>query len=310
MKKYSALLVVFGSSLWGTDALFRRPLTGILSPLTIVLLEHCVLSLVMLPVVIKSRREFLRLKARDYVALLFIALGGSVAATTLFTFAMKYGNPTVVVLLQKMQPLFTVLLARAVLGERPAKWFWPWFAAAIAGAYLISSPDWHAGLILNPGHPAILLSAIGAAALWGSATVCGRYVVTKVSTPFLTALRFIFALPALAILYWLQPALQRTLPAGPAPASNVVALALIPGLAALLLYYRGLRSTTASLASVCELAFPVTAMALNWLVLNARLSAIQLLGSAVLITAVTILARLNAREQDRIDSAGSKLIRS
>jgi len=310
LKKYSALLVVFGSSLWGTDALFRRPLTGILSPLTIVLLEHCVLSLVMLPVVIKSRREFLRLKARDYVALLFIALGGSVAATTLFTFAMKYGNPTVVVLLQKMQPLFTVLLARAVLGERPAKWFWPWFAAAIAGAYLISSPDWHAGLILNPGHPAILLSAIGAAALWGSATVCGRYVVTKVSTPFLTALRFIFALPALAILYWLQPALQRTLPAGPAPASNVVALALIPGLAALLLYYRGLRSTTASLASVCELAFPVTAMALNWLVLNARLSAIQLLGSAVLITAVTILARLNAREQDRIDSAGSKLIRS
>jgi drug/metabolite transporter (DMT)-like permease len=306
LKKYSALLVILGSALWGTDALFRRPLTGVLSPVTIVLLEHCVLSLVTLPVVTKFRREFLCLKGRDLASLLVIALGGSVAATILFTFAMKYGNPSAVILLEKTQPLFTVLLAGVILSERPTRRFWPWFAAAMAGSYLVSAPDWHAGLGQNPGHPVVVLSAIGAAVLWGSATVCGRYLVSKISVPFLTSLRFILALPALAILYWLQPARQQDLPTGISPICSVVAMALIPGLAALLLYYKGLQSTTASLASVCELAFPVTAVAVNWLVLNVRLSNSQFLGSAALVASVTILAYRNAREQSQVPHAGSK----
>jgi drug/metabolite transporter (DMT)-like permease len=310
LKRYSALLVIFGSALWGTDALFRRPLTGTLSPVTIVLLEHCVLCLVLFPVVWGYRNEFLRLKGRDYAALLFIALGGSVAATSLFTFSMKYGNPSVVILLQKTQPLFTVILARVALGERPAKWFWPWFAAAIAGAYLISDPDWQHGVPFNPGHPAIVFSALAAAGLWGSATVCGRFMVSRISIPFLTALRCVFALPALMVLYWLQPANQRTFPVGLSPLLNLFAMALIAGLAALLLYYKGLQFTPASVASVCELSFPITAVALNWLVLEVRLSALQLAGSVILIASVTCMTVLNARKQDKAASAGSKPIDS
>ena len=167
MKKHAALLVIVGSALWGTDALFRRPLTGFLSPITIVLLEHCVLAVAVIPILIACRAGFRRLKGSDYTPLLFVALGGSVAATSLFTFAIKYGNPSVVVLLQKTQPLFTVLLARLILGERPARRFWPWFAAAIAGAYLISNPDWSSGRSLSPGHPVIVLCALGAAGALG-----------------------------------------------------------------------------------------------------------------------------------------------
>lgn len=310
MKKNSALLVIGGSALWGTDALFRRPLTGFLSPVTIVLLEHCVLAVAVFPMLLACRAEFRRLKGRDYALLLFVALGGSVAATSLFTFAIKYGNPSAIVLLQKTQPLFTVLLARLILAERPARWFWPWFAAAIAGAYLISDPDWSGSLDLNPGHPAIVLSALGAAGLWGSATVCGRYLVSRISTPFLTALRCVLALPALLILYGLQPELQRALPSRLAPVAGITAMALVAGLAALLLYYKGLKSTSASMASVCELSFPITAVVLNWLVLKVSLSGMQLAGSAILVAAVTVMAFLNAREQDRIASADAKPIGS
>jgi drug/metabolite transporter (DMT)-like permease len=310
LKRYSALLVIGGSALWGTDTLFRRPLTGFLSPITIVFLEHCVLAVAISPILLAYRSEFPRLKGRDYALLLFVALGGSVAATSLFTFAIKYGNPSAVVLLQKTQPLFTVLLARLILAERPARWFWPWFAAAIGGAYLISDPDWSGSLDLNPGHPAIILSALGAAGLWGSATVCGRYLVARISTPFLTALRCILALPVLLILYGLQPELQRALPSRLAPVAGITAMALVAGLAALLLYYKGLKSTSASMASVCELSFPVTAVVLNWLVLKVSLSGTQLIGSAILVAAVTVLAFLNAREQDRLAPADAKPIGS
>ena len=310
MKKHSALLVIGGSALWGTDALFRRPLTGFLSPVTIVLLEHCVLAIAVIPILIACRAGFRRLKASDYALLLFVALGGSVAATSLFTFAIKYGNPSAVVLLQKTQPLFTVLLARLILGERPARRFWPWFAAAIAGAYLISKPDWSSGRFLNPGHPAIVLFALGAAGLWGSATVCGRFLVSRVSTPFLTAMRCILALPALLVLYGLQSKPQRALPSSLSAVACITAMALVAGLAALLLYYKGLKSTSASMASVCELSFPVTAVVMNWLVMDVTLSATQLAGAAILVAAVTVTALLSAREQDRLASADAKPINS
>jgi drug/metabolite transporter (DMT)-like permease len=310
VKKHAALLVIGGSALWGTDALFRRPLTGFLSPITIVLLEHCVLAVAVIPILIACRAGFRRLKGSDYALLLFVALGGSVAATSLFTFAIKYGNPSAVVLLQKTQPLFTVLLARLILGERPARRFWPWFAAAIAGAYLISNPDWSSGRSLSPEHPVIVLCALGAAGLWGSATVCGRFLVSRISTPLLTALRCILALPALLVLYGLQPKPQRALPASLPAVAGITAMALVAGLAALLLYYKGLKSTSASMASVCELSFPVTAVAVNWLVLNITLSAIQLAGAAILVAAVTVTALLSAREQGRLAAADAKPINS
>jgi drug/metabolite transporter (DMT)-like permease len=295
LDRYGALLVILGSALWGTDALFRRPLTASLSPVTIVLLEHCVLAIAVLPVATSRLGELKALTRRDYAALLLIALGGSVGATSLFTFAMKYGNPSVVILLQKTQPLFAVLLATILLRERPGNWFWPWFALAMAGTYLTSAPDWRAGVPLSPGHPVIVVSALAAALLWGSSTVCGRYVIAKVSTPFLTALRFLFALPALAVLYGLQPHPLRGLPADSWSALSIVEMALIPGLAALLLYYRGLRSTIASVTSVCELSFPITAVAVNWLFLGVRLSAVQMAGSALLVSSVTAIAWNSSR---------------
>jgi drug/metabolite transporter (DMT)-like permease len=294
LNRYSALLVILGSALWGTDAVFRRPLTASLSPVTIVFLEHCVLALVTIPVVLKLRSQFQRLGKRDYAALLVIAIGGSVVASVLFTFAIKYGNPTAVILLQKTQPLFTVLLAYVVLGERPTRWFWPWFAVAMAGATLISLPDRHSGFPTIHELPATSLCAIGAAILWSSATVCGRYIVPIISTPFLTSLRFILALPALAILYALQAPQARRVPTDLYSVLTVIEMALIPGLLALFLYYKGLRSTTAWLASVCELASPITAIVVNWLVLNTMLSAIQFVGSALLVASVTIVVILNS----------------
>ena len=45
----------------------------------------------------------------------------------------------------------------------------------------------------------------------------------------------------------------------PGDIPGLVGLALVPGLAALLIYYRGLQSTPAARATIAELAFPITA---------------------------------------------------
>src|SRR5438034_10585618 len=110
--------------LWGTDSLFRRPLSIDLSPITIVFLEHCILSVVLLPSLLQGKKEMIRFSARDWISLAMVAVGGSVAATSLFTYSIKYGNPSVTVLWQETQTIFTILLARIMLRVRPGKWFW------------------------------------------------------------------------------------------------------------------------------------------------------------------------------------------
>jgi drug/metabolite transporter (DMT)-like permease len=297
LKKYSILLVVLGSILWGTDSLFRRPLSQELSPITIVYLEHLILSVIVLPWVLRSSNEFAKLKGKDWACLAFIAIGGSVIATSLFTYSIKHGNPSVTVLLQKTQPLFTILLARWILRERPGRWFWRWLPPALVGAYLVATPNWRAGFSLGTGTPLNLLAALGAACLWGSSTVFGRHVVERLSIFFLTGMRLLLALPVLLALFWFQTAEQRALPTSIASATTLAGMALIPGLIALVLYYKGLQSTLASLASVGELAFPVTAVAANWLILDIRLTLSQILGGFALVTSVTALSFLDAREK-------------
>jgi drug/metabolite transporter (DMT)-like permease len=295
LKKYGLLLVIIGAVLWGTDSLFRRPLSEDLSPVTIVFLEHCILSLLMLPFLRRSGALIRQLDAKAISALVFIAIGGSVAATSIFTYGIKYGNPSVVVLLQKVQPLFALVLARMLLAERPGNWFWPCLIPALIGAYLVSIPDWRAGFAVDPRRPLSILAALGAAFLWGASTVLGRYVLRRVGVLQLTGLRFLTALPVLAALYFFQSSAERSLPVRPASMLLLLSMALLSSLAGLLFYYHGLRLTRASIASVAEMVFPLTAVVLNWAVLGIRLTGSQLAGSVLLVLSITALAYFNAR---------------
>ncbi len=264
--------VAVGASLWGTDTLLRRPLTGSLSSVQIVWLEHLILTVVLCPVLVRSWDEWRRLEAREWAAVAGIAWGGSAAGTILFTEAIRLGNPTTAVLLQKAQPLFTALLARTVLGEQLGRRFWACLGLGLAGGYLVSF-GWAAA---RPDRAAAAALALGAAALWGSCTVLGRFVLRSLSFRTLTAWRIAAAVPVLTVLAW-GPVRSAWPQAG-----RLAALALVPGLAALLIYYHGLRHTRAAHAALAELAFPATAALLNWVFLEAPLTAAQAAGFVLL----------------------------
>ena len=59
-----------------------------------------------------------------------------------------------------------------------------------------------------------------------------------------------------------------------------------------MLYYRGLVHTPASVATFAELAFPATALVVNYYVLGASVSATQLLGFGILWVTIALLHRL------------------
>lgn len=273
--------VAVGASLWGTDALLRRPLTVSLGSVQIVWLEHLILTAVLWPVVARSWPEWRKLSVREWLMVAGIAWGGSALGTVLFTEAIRLGNPTTAVLLQKAQPLFTALGARAMLGEALGRRYWACLGVAMAGGYLVSF-GWS---LARPQGAAAAGLAVGAAVLWGSCTVLGRRLLGSVSFHTLVALRIVGATPVLTVLAWGPVTVGRQ------EAGLLGTMALVPGLAALLVYYHGLRHTRASLAALGELSFPATAALLNWVFLRARVTAVQAAGFGVLWGVIFYLER-------------------
>ena len=275
--------VAAGASLWGVDTILRRPLTSNLSSIQIVLMEHLILLAPLLLALWIWRGAWIKLRPVQWSAICGIAWGGSALGSICFTEAVRIGNPTSAVLLQKTQPLIATVLAWIVLREPLGRRFWLRFLLAMGGAYLVS---FGFGVPDSGVSGAAASFALAAASLWGASTVLGRFVLRGVPFRVLTALRIVVAAPLLAVLARLRSPVWI-----PALSGHdlwfLVLMALIPGLLALLVYYRGLTHTRASLAAVAELCFPATATVLNWVVLGVRISPAQIAGF-VLIWAVIL----------------------
>jgi drug/metabolite transporter (DMT)-like permease len=283
-------LVAAGAALWGLDGVLRAPLVGGWPATTIVFYEHALLTVVLGPLLWRSRHQLRHLRPVVWLTVIGVAWGGSALATLAFTLAFRDGNPTVVVLLQKTQPVWAIAMAALVAGERTRRGFAWYLAPAFAGVYLLSFGWTGPGQVLAGGALTSAALALCAAALWGSATALGRVALRELGVGALTALRIVCALPLVALIAALQDTL---IPPSNAPATDfalLVALALIPGLVALLLYYRGLRSTPAPIATLAELAFPATALVCGALLLDANVSAVQLAGFAIV---AAVIARLD-----------------
>ncbi len=238
-ERRALLWVALGASLWGTDTILRRPLTAALTSAHIVLIEHLILTAALLIPLWRMRAQWLTLSARQWGAVIGIGWGGSALGTICFTEAIKIGNPTTAILLQKTQPIFAALLAWLLLKEPLGRRFWICLLLALCGAYVVNF-----GLSAPGGiERRAALLALTAAALWGGSTVLGRFVLARLSFFALTALRVIVATPFLIAVNGL-PALTALLDTR--QSISLLLMALIPGLLALLIYYRGLRDARAS----------------------------------------------------------------
>jgi drug/metabolite transporter (DMT)-like permease len=264
--RYAVVFVALAATLWASDAYFRNQLVQHLSPTQIVVAEDALVTLFLVPVLIRSRHELRALGARGWVAVAVIAAGAQALATILFTASFSIASQhqlyAETFVLQQTQPLIAIVLAWIVLGERRRPWFWPAAAVAIVAVYMVlfASDPFSPVNALQNGRLEVGLLALGAAALWASGTVFGRFALGSISFWSMTALRFTLALPVLVIVVLVQSGfggfghyrLGDFVP-------NLLAIAIVPGLLALLLYYRALSKTPASLATIGEMAYPVAA---------------------------------------------------
>ncbi len=307
LDRYSALVITFAAAMWATDAYFRPALARRLSASQIVLVESFLIALCFLPLAGRVIREVRRASWRTWLALAVIAIGPQAFATVLFTRSIGYAFTvpkadsgavlSEVYLLYLLQPIFGATMAWLFLRERRRRVFWPLAALALGGAALIVFST-------NAVAPQAQLEAagfvIGAVVLWAAGTVLGRYALGGVSFTTTSAMRFSLALPVLLVLMLTDQGVAGFGQYSVGQLPSFLGIALIPGFIAMVLYYRGLTSTPASVSSFAELGYP----AALFLVFSAPppvgqgmpLRPLEIAGAAVLVVAVTTLNYLKGRD--------------
>ncbi len=292
-RSFGVVLVAVAAALWGLDAWIRAPLAQTTAVATIVFGEHLVLVLLTLPFLAGALAAVVRLGPRHLLAAVVIGAGSSAVATILFTQAFVDGHDFVTpVVLQKVQPVIAVVAAGVVLGERPRARFAFYFLPALAGVWLMGVP--------HPLHPTVhglkpTLYALGAAVLWALGTVLGRYLARDMRFEHVATLRFAFGLPASAIALLVLGA--------PAFASVhdsfwIAVLAVVTGFVALGLYYYGLQVTPAVIATLAELAFPVSAILVGYFKFGQSLTGWQWVGVGMTSLVVVLLPARPVEELD------------
>lgn len=179
-----------------------------------------------------------------------------------------------------IQPLLVVLLALPVLGERPTRSRVGW---ALAGA---------AGVALVVLDPAAELDALGVlAGAGGALSMAAGIVMTRrwgrpvgVSSPVLVSWLLtaggLVLLPATVLAEGAPPAIDSPAAAG------YLWLGAIGGLAAYLLWFRGVGRLPVAASALLGLLSPIVAATLGWLLLGEDLRPVQLAGFAVALTAI------------------------
>jgi len=281
------ILILVAAALWAMDGIVRRSLY-VLPPIIIVFFEHFVGAILLTPLVVKGFKKE-KLSKLEWGAVGTVALLSSLLGTLWFTTALlmtSYISFSVVFLLQKLQPLFAVVTARIVLKEKINKRYALWATIALIAAYFITFPK---GVVnFSTGDKTVLaaLFALGSAIAWGSTTAFSRYTLLKHDDKFITGLRFgITTLLALVAVFILNQQ-SKLFTVTWSQFGQFTFIALSTGMVALLIYYKGLKTTSVRVSTILELTFPLIAVFIDVILYKTVISPIQVIAAVVLLFAM------------------------
>lgn len=286
-----ALLIVIASVLWAVGYLFRKTILYGISPLLLTFVTASVVTAVFALTFRLSPAEVVRAFKSNSLAYLSLALTGVVIGSTCMFIALDHLNLGVTVLLEKLQPVFTLLLASLFLRERTEKGKIPFMLLALLASYFVSM-ERPFDVTFSATSLRGVLAVFVAALSWGAASVIGKHL-TKVQpkTEIITFLRFSLGALLLLPVFLLRDRLGLRLEPDPYVLSVAALCAVFSTGLGYLLFYRGLRTVTATVSGFLELVTPVVGLILGIVFLDEQITLVQLGAAATLLGAVYFLSR-------------------
>ena len=122
-----SIMIVIAAMLWGLDGIILTPSLYSLPVPTVVFLLHALGFVFMLPFLILERKKLSTITKTGYFYFFLVALFGGALGTIFITkglFYVHFADLSAVILMQKLQPIFAILLAWIILKEKlPKKFF-------------------------------------------------------------------------------------------------------------------------------------------------------------------------------------------
>lgn len=291
------IAVVFAALLWSMDGFLRQELYSV-SSFLVVTLEHALGAILFLPLLIKAWPEIKTLGQRGWISILWVSICGGVLGTFFYTKALSYLSYidlSVVVLLQKLQPLFAISLAAVILKEKLSQRFIGLAIVAMIGGYLVtfgttSISDWDDKTII-----ASLLATL-AAFCWGSSTVLGKHALNRLPYTAVTALRLSLTAVIALIIFTATSGGFSSVELTTLQWRNLIIIVLSTGSVALFIYYYGLKQLPASHTTLYELTWPLSAVFLDWVIRGRILGFAQFIGAILLLGSMILLTREKTNE--------------
>jgi drug/metabolite transporter (DMT)-like permease len=295
INRLAPIYVVFAASLWGVDGIILRPALYNLPVPLVVFIESSIVAILLTPFYRKQWLNIKSLQSKDWLAFIGVAAFGGAIGTMTITkalFYVNFVNLSIVILIQKLQPVFAILLASLLLRERFPAVFFFWAGIAVLGAYLmtfgINLPN------LNTGDKTALaaLFALFAALSFALSTVLSKRALRNIDFELATYLRFSITVILMLILVSSLGNLPDIIKVSKKQVLIFLLIAFTTGGPAIFLYYYGLKRISASVATICELSFPLTAVVLEYAVRGNLLNAVQWIGVAILFFSMVRVTRI------------------
>ena len=288
-----ALAVAASATLWGIDGILLTPQLYNLNTAFVVFVIHLFPFLLMNCFFFKQYQLLKTMSRSDFLYFTLIALFGGALGTLAIVkslFLLHFNNLSVIVLLQKLQPVFAVLLARIILKEKIKKHFVLWAVIALVGGYFLtfgwSLPDFSTEGITTVY--AALLSLL-AAFSFGSSTVFSKKILGNYSFYASTFFRYFFTTVIMLAIVLLTGHIGDFSQITSRNWLFIALIGLTTGSGAIFLYYYGLRNVKASISTFLELMYPITAVVLDYFVNKTVYSPVQWIAAIVMIFSIVML---------------------
>lgn len=282
--------------LWGIDAILWRPYLNTLPVALVVFVDYSLGFIILSPFIILSWHRIKYMTTKDWMSVLLISLFGGLLGTIMLTkaFFMAVNSEvtfTEIIMIQKLQPVFTLFFAAIILKERLNYKFYISAFVAIAASYFLAFNFTSFNIADNLFTHKAPWYALLAALFYGSATVFGKRLLNHLDFKAVAALR----LGVTAILAFLLILITDDL----WQMSNInsvqwvifVKMILSTGVAATLFYYFGLKRLTASTTAIIELFWPLFAILLDYIINKRTLNITQIISIVLLLVSTYYITK-------------------
>lgn len=288
-KILGGLAIAFAAIMWGFDGVVLTPRLFNLNVQFVVFMLHALPFLLMNVFFYKQYDNLKIFTSQDIILLIAIAITGGALGTIAIVkalFLVNFSHLSVVVLLQKLQPVFAIVLASILLKEKITKRFIIWAIPAILGGYTLAFGFKLPDFVTNGNGYYAALYALLAAACFGSSTVLSKMALKKFSFKTVTFYRYAFTSLILLFVILAMNQWKQFEHITPRNWLFFIIIGLTTGSGAILLFYYGLNKVRAIISAIVELLFPISAIVFDFLINKNILTTIQWVSAFVMIFSI------------------------